>query len=121
VGVSRRGRGGGGERWGGGEGGGAGHAGGEEFGHVRRGYDEEGLGRLLRSAGFVPKGFGRTVGKALAWLTDLDYRLSRWGLLPLRAVTYLAAKGAARMELGRWRPAGRGIMAVARRAGGRRL
>jgi len=97
------------------------HAGGEEFGHVREGYDEEELERLLRRAGFVPRYFRSTVGKAAAWLSDLDYRLARRGLQPLRAPTYLAGRGAAWWESIRGPAAGRGIMVVARRAGGRRL
>lgn len=96
----------------------AGHAGGREFGHVRDGYDEGGLRDLLREAGFVPVSFRPTIGKAAAWLTDLDYRLARARLHPLRAVTYLAARAAARLESVRCPAAGRGIMAVARRGCG---
>jgi SAM-dependent methyltransferase len=92
------------------------HAGGEDFGHVREGYDEDELKGLLCRAGFVPGSFRRTVGKAAAWLTDLDYRLARWRLYPLRAATYLAARRAARLELDHYPATGRGIMAIARRS-----
>jgi SAM-dependent methyltransferase len=91
------------------------HAGGEEFGHVRDGYGRDGLNALLEGAGFRPQEWRNTIGKAAAWLTDLDFILARWKLHPVRLLTYVASLVAARREVRKRLAAGRGIMVVARR------
>ncbi|MEE9457975.1 MAG: class I SAM-dependent methyltransferase [bacterium] len=97
------------------------HAGGEEFGHVRDGYRVEALLSLVRDAGFLAEEYNLTVGRATAWLTDLDYRLARWRLHPGRVFTYLASRLAARREVRHNPSSGRGIMVVARRGNGREV
>ncbi len=96
----------------------AGHAGGEEFEHVRDGYREKTLLSLVRDAGFIAEEYHLTVGRATAWLTDLDYILARRKLHPLRAFTYLSANLAAVVETKRLPASGRGVMVVARRSEG---